>query len=126
MSGPGTIIFNPVLSPGSRLEPPAKVGTRPAGSDGGSIGSLDSIGSAGSVLSLGSAGSILSIGSVGSVLSIGSMGSVLSIGSIGSVASIGSGFSIGAFGGWCERRGAVVETAASVLAIAALLAAVRR
>ena len=39
----GSIIFNPVLSPGSRLEPPAKVGPRPAGSGGGSLGSLDDL-----------------------------------------------------------------------------------
>ena len=66
------------------------------------------------------------MGSAGSVLSIGSLGSVLSIGSIGSVASIGSGFSIGALGGWCERRGQVVETAAGLAAVAALVAAITR
>ena len=43
-------------------------------------------GSAGSILSIGSSGSILSIGSAGSILSIGSAGSILSVGSVGSVA----------------------------------------
>ncbi len=137
-SGPDPVQFNPVLSPRSRVEPPTSEDA--AGGDGslwsrnavnsivsmGSAGSILSIGSAGSVLSIGSAGSILSIGSAGSILSIGSAGSVLSIGSIGSVASVGSGFSVGALGGWRERRGRVAKIGAGVLAVAAVLAALRR
>jgi hypothetical protein len=64
--------------------------TRDVARDGGSVGSILSIGSTGSILSIGSAGSILSIGSAGSILSIGSAGSVASLLSIGSAARIGS------------------------------------
>ena len=57
---------------------------------GGSAGSILSIGSSGSILSIGSAGSILSIGSAGSILSVGSVGSVACLLGVGSAASVGS------------------------------------
>lgn len=129
---PGPARFSPVRSPGSQLDPPAAEADGGATDGDGSLWSRDSVrsivalGSAGSILSIGSAGSVLSIGSAGSILSIGSAGSILSIGSIGSVASIGSAFSVGALGGFACRPGRAVETAAGVLAVAALFAAAIR
>lgn len=133
--------FNPVLSPFAKAVVGREVyhsspmsgfgieqanegdraGDPPADS---SVGSILSVGSAGSILSIGSAGSVLSIGSAGSVLSIGSAGSVLSLGSFASVASIGSTFSFGGVFGFRQTRPALVQAGATVLAVAALGAAV--
>ena len=130
MGDAGTILFNPVFSPASRLTPPkdrhdehGSIGSDASIRSIGAAGSILSVGSAGSILSVGSSGSLLSIGSAGSILSIGSIGSVLSIGSAGSIASIGSALSIGAVGGWCERRTRVVEAGATLLALGAVAAA---
>jgi hypothetical protein len=94
-----------------------------------SVASAASIASAFSAGSLASAGSLLSIGSVGSILSIGSAGSILSIGSSGSILSIGAagGFRGDATSGADERpRFALLEHGASLLGLAAVLAAWRQ
>jgi hypothetical protein len=126
----GMVVYKPVVNtaPGARIAAhnPVQSSGAPVEEVDDSVGSIQSIGSVGSILSIGSVGSVLSIGSAGSVLSIGSAGSILSIGSVGSIASLGSGFSVGAIGGWSERPGALVETASTALAVAALVVAATR
>jgi hypothetical protein len=100
-----------------------------------SFASLYSIASAGSIASIGSAWSVLSIGSVGSILSIGSAGSILSIGSVGSILSIGGtgenaaepdATVADANGGAVGRpHRFTIERGATLLTVAALLAALR-
>jgi hypothetical protein len=86
---------------------------------------LYSIGSVGSVLSIGSAGSILSIGSAGSILSIGAAGSVASIGGTGE-GPLGEERPPDANGGAVDRpHRFTIERGATLLGVAAILAAVR-
>lgn len=80
------------------------------------LGSAFSAASLGSVLSAGSAfsaGSILSFASAGSILSIGSTGSILSVGSVGSILGVRS------------RGTGSAQQAGTVLAVAALLGALK-
>ena len=84
-----------------------------------SAGSALSVASAASFGSIASAGSLASAFSAGSILSIGSTGSILSIGSTGSVCAIGGRGQMG------PRAKAAVKATGSVVALAALVAAIR-
>ena len=92
----------------------------------GSTRSWGSLWSHRSLLSALSSLSALSVGSFASLASAGSVGSIASAGSVLSIGSAGSVLSVGAAGGFCSIGARTVvrpETAATVLAAAALLSA---